>query len=156
MTTSSRRNLIRCIMVGSIVLSGAWMPRALCSLAWAASSGSSQGAGTTSGSGQTTSNLDELSTNLVARTVKELLKDGYAVDGPVEVVEVGQSSITLFKTGEKNWKLDLTGMKVTIKDYQNQTLLLSEIKAKNKVYVCRKKSNVTILVLQKKEGTNDR
>lgn len=130
------------------------------SSAWAASSSSSAGQGATSGTSQTgatqtSTSKDETDTSSTARTLKELLKEGYAVDGPLEVVEVSSSSITVFVSGKKNWKITLTGKTVTVKSYQGQTLTASDIQAKARVYICRSKSKITILVLKTKEGTSN-
>jgi hypothetical protein len=136
----------------ALALSAAGIFGALCSPTWAAGTGKDGASGTTSS--QMTVSQDETSTSYAAQKAKDLLKEGYAVDGPSEVVEVGQSSLTIFKTGKTTWKLSLADKNVKIIDYQGQTILLSQIQAKNKVYTCQKKSNVTILVLKKKEGAN--
>jgi hypothetical protein len=136
----------------ALVISTAAIFGALCSPTRAAGTGADGASGTTSG--QMTISQDETSTSYAAQKAKDLLKEGYSVDGPSEVVEVGQSSLTIFKTGKTTWKLSLADKNVKIIDYQGQTLLLSQIQAKNKIYTCQKKSNVTILVLKKKEGAN--
>jgi hypothetical protein len=91
----------------------------------------------------------------ISRSLKKLIRDGYVVDGPTEVFEVGSSSITLFTGKKKNWTVELSGKKALIKDYQGNTISLSNIQPKMKIYTCRRADNVTIFVLAKKEARND-
>ncbi|AFM24815.1 hypothetical protein [Desulfomonile tiedjei] len=141
--------------LAALVLSAALTLGTLCSPTWAAGTGTGGATGTTSTSSQTTISQDEISTSYIDQKVKDLVKEGYAVDGPSEVVEVGRSSLTIFKTGKTTWKLSLADKNVKISDYQGQTLSLSQVQSQSKVYTCQKKSNVVILVLKKKEGTNE-
>ncbi len=139
----------------ALVISAVWASGILWSSTWAAGPGTNGASGTTSTSGQTTISQDETSTSYIAQKVRDLVKEGYSVDGPSEVVEVSQSSLTIFKTGKTTWKLSLADRNVKISDYQGQTISLSQIQSMSKVYTCQRKSNVVILVLKKKEGTNE-
>jgi hypothetical protein len=91
----------------------------------------------------------------IARALRKLLKEGFVVDGPTEVVEVGTDSITLFTGKNRNWKVILSGKKVLIKDYAGNDILLSSIEPKRLIYTCRKDKDVVIFVMAKREARND-
>lgn len=155
MNRKRQRNRLCFSAALALVISAVWAFGTLCSSTWAAGLGTNGASGTTSTSSQTTISQDETSRSYIAQKVKDLLKEGYSIDGPSEVVEVGQSSLTIFKTGKTTWKLSLADKNAKISDYQGQTISLSQIQSKSKVYTCQKKSNVVILVQKKKEGTNE-
>ncbi len=110
-------------------------------------------AGTQSGALQ--AGVDPLDTSFIGLAVKRLAIQGYAIDGPSEVAKVEGSSITLYSGRKKDPAMNLAGMNVTVKDYQNRRLTLADIQPKMKIYTCRKQNDAIIYVLQKKEATND-
>lgn len=149
-------NLVGSIVSRFAVLSAALIIGAMCtSGAWAAAFNPSGEPGVAPSSQPSADELQGQDTSFIGRSVKKLLKEGYSVDGPTQVVEVGKASITLFAVQKKNLTIDLNGKKVYVRDYKNSDLLLSDIPKGSKVYTCIKGENVVIFVLEKKEKSND-
>ncbi|MBI5252552.1 MAG: hypothetical protein HY912_23910 [Desulfomonile tiedjei] len=152
---NKQRNLIRCIIIGFTVLSAVCMLGGVwTTMAWASALNPSGEPGVAPSSPPTSSQLEKQDLSYIGRSVKKLAKEGYSIDGPSEVVEVGQASITVFLGRKKNTVIDLSGKKILVKDYQDQTISFSEIPPKAKIYVCRKKDTAIVFVLEKKEKSN--
>jgi hypothetical protein len=76
----------------------------------------------------------------------------YSVVGPISVLSVSSRDIVLY-TGANNLGIDLTGKSVTVIDQNSQPLTLSAVKKGTSVYVCRKASNVVVVVLPDSNST---
>jgi hypothetical protein len=88
---------------------------------------------------------------LIGATVTLLSKNGFSIEGPIQVTKVGPSSISLFRGKGKDVEIGLSGKQVSIKGSEDRNMLLSDIKPLDKIYLCRKSNEVVILVLPKKE-----
>lgn len=156
MSTNGKRGLIRFAMTSLTVLLAIGMLAG--SALWVAAqspSNPSEEPGVAPSSKPVPPEPEPANMAYISRSLKKLIKEGYVVDGPTEVFEVGTDSITLFTGKKKNLTVELSGKKVLIKDYQGNTISLSNIQPKMKIYTCRRADNVTIFVLAKKEARND-
>jgi hypothetical protein len=88
---------------------------------------------------------------VIDATVTLLSKNGFSIEGPIQVTKVGPSSISVFVGKGKDIEIGLSGKQVSIKNSENKNTLLSDIKPLDKVYICRKGNEVIILVLPKRE-----
>ena len=156
MSTNGERGLIGFAMTGFTVLLAIWMLAG--SASWAATPNPLNPSGEP---GMAPSSKPEViepepaDMAYISRSLKKLRKDKYVIDGPTEVVAIGNDSITLFTGKPKNWTVGLSGKKVLIKDAQGNTISLDSVQPKMKIFTCRKGDNVTIFVLAKKEARND-
>lgn len=149
-------NLVGSIVSRFAVLSAALIIGAMCtSGAWAAAFNPSGEPGVAPSSHSSSDQLQGQDTSFIARSVKRLVKEGYAVDGPTQVIEIGPAFITLFTGQKKNWTIDLSGKKVFVRDYKGDELLMSNVEKGSKIYTCIKGENAVIFVLEKKEKSND-
>lgn len=88
---------------------------------------------------------------VIGATVTLLSRNGFSIEGPIQVTKVGPSSISVFVGKGKSNEIGLSGKQVSIKNSENKNTLLSDIQPLDKVYICRKGNEVIILVLPKKE-----
>ena len=146
MSRNRQPNLIRCIVAGFTILSAALALGML----WTTPASAEPGPGVHANPVMP----EKVDTSYIGLAIKQLAKQGYAIDGPSQVVEARGDTIKIF-AGQKNLVLNLSGKTTTIKDSQGNSLLLSNIAPLTKVYIARKKNDVKIFVLQKSEGRND-
>ena len=146
MSRNRQPNLIRCIVAGFTILSAALALGML----WTTPASAEPGPGVHANPVMP----EKVDTSYIGLAIKQLAKQGYAIDGPSQVVEAQGDTIKIF-AGQKNLVLNLSGKTTTIKDSQGNSLLLSNIAPLTKVYIARKKNDVKIFVLQKSEGRND-
>lgn len=157
MGKNGKRGLTRFAMTGFTVFLAIWMLAGSASWAPAQTPLNPSGEpGVAPSSKPSTTAKDLLdTTTYIGRSVKQLVKQGYALEGPAEVVAVAGDAIKIFTGKKKDWTLDLKGKTVTVKDSEGKTLLVSDIAKLAKVYIARKQNDVKILVLPKREGRND-
>lgn len=122
--------LALCLLLGSFVYA-----------APPAGKGSTQGAIYGPGTSQSTSS-----------PITPYVAQAYSIVGPINVVSVSSKDIVLY-TGAKNLGIDLTGKTVSVIDQNSQPLTLSAVKKGTSVYVCRKASNVVVVVLPASTAT---
>ncbi len=147
MSRNRQPNLVRCIVAGFTVLSAALALGML----WTTPASAEPGPGVHANPVIP----EKVDTSYIGLAIKHLAKEGYAIDGPSQVVEAQGDTIKIFAGQKKNLVINLSGKTATIKDYQGNTLLLGNIAPLTKVYIARKKNDVKIFVLQKSEGRND-
>lgn len=88
--------------------------------------------------------------------VSELVRNGYTVAGPYYVTSVSRKSLVLYTGIEKHdIEMDLERKKVTVRDTTGKSAGFGRVKAKSRVIVCTKATEVLIYVLPAKEERKD-
>ena len=86
--------------------------------------------------------------------VQKYINNGYSSVGPIPVESVSNQILVLY-TNPKSIQVNLKGKIVRFMDSGKRGISMSSLKKGDRVYVFQKKSEVIVVLLPKKEVSND-